>query len=59
MVIMSIVLPMLASCRAISRFLNNDDIGAEGDGVMLLRSDLDAVIPVGISPEDSTRLAVQ
>ena len=50
---------MLASCRAISRFLNNDDIVAEVDGVMLLRSDLDAVIPVGISPEDSTRLAVQ
>lgn len=59
LVIMSIVLPMLASCRAISRFLNNDDIVAEVDGVMLLRSDLDAVIPVGISPEDSTRLAVQ
>ena len=59
LVIMSIVLPMLASCRAISRFFNNDDIVAEVDGVMLLRSDLDAVIPVGISPEDSTRLAVR
>ena len=50
---------MLASCRAISRFLNNDDIVAEVDGVMLLRSDLDGVIPDGMSVEDSTRLAVQ
>ena len=32
---------------------------AEVDGTMLLRSDLDAVIPDGISAEDSTRLAVQ
>ena len=56
---MIIVLPMLASCRAISRFLNNDDIVAEVDGVMLFKSDLDAVIPDGISAEDSTRLAVQ
>ena len=59
LVILSIVLPMLASCRAISHFLNNDDIVAEVDGVMLLRSDLDAVIPDGMSAEDSTRLAVQ
>ena len=58
-VILSVVLPMLSSCRAISRFLNNDDIVAEVDGVMLLRSDLDEVIPEGISAEDSTRLAVQ
>jgi hypothetical protein len=58
-VILSIVLPMLASCRAISRFLNNDDIVAEVDGVMLLRSDLDEVMPDGLSAEDSTRLAVQ
>jgi hypothetical protein len=50
---------MLASCRAISRFLNNDDIVAEVDGVMLFKSDLDAVIPEGIPAEDSTRLAVQ
>ena len=50
---------MLASCRAISRFLNNDDIVAEVGGVMLFRSDIDAVIPEGISAEDSTRLAMQ
>lgn len=56
---LSIVLPMFASCRAISRFLNNDDIVAEVDGVLLMRSTLDEVIPDGISTEDSTRLAVQ
>ena len=56
---MSIVLPMFASCRAISRFLNNDDIVAEVEGMMLLRSDLDEVMPDGLSAEDSTRLAVQ
>ena len=56
-VILSIVLPMLASCRAISRFLNNDDIVAEVDGVMLFKSELDAVVPKGLSAEDSTRLA--
>ena len=50
---------MFASCRAISRFLNNDDIVAEVDGVLLMRSTLDEVIPDGISTEDSTRLAVQ
>ena len=50
---------MFASCRAISRFLNNDDIVAEVEGVMLLRSDLDEVMPDGLSAEDSTRLAVQ
>ena len=50
---------MLASCRAISRFLNNDDIVAEVDGVMLFKSDLDAIIPSGMAAEDSTRLAVQ
>ena len=48
---------MLASCRAISRFLNNDDIVAEVDGVMLFKSELDAVVPKGLSAEDSTRLA--
>ena len=56
-VILSIVLPMFASCRAISRFLNNDDIVAEVDGVMLFKSELDAVVPKGLPAEDSTRLA--
>lgn len=50
---------MFVSCRAISRFLNNDNIVAEVDGIILLRSDLDAVIPDDISAEDSTHLAIQ
>ena len=58
-VILSVVLPRFASCRAISRFLNNDDIVAEVDGVMLYKSELDAVVPNGLSAEDSTRLADQ
>lgn len=59
LVILWVVLPMFMSCRAISRFLNDDDIVAEVDGTILFRSDLDAVIPDGIPAEDSTRLAVQ
>ena len=54
-----IVLAMLASCRAISRFLHDDEIVAEVDGVMLYRSDLDKVLPAGLPQEDSVRLAAQ
>ena len=50
---------MLASCRAISRFLHDDEIVAEVDGVMLYRSDLDNVLPAGLPQEDSVRLAAQ
>ena len=47
------------SCRAISNFLHDDEVVAEVGTEKLYRSDLDAVIPRGTSPEDSTRLAVQ
>ena len=57
--ILGIVLPALASCRAISNFLHDDEVVAEVGTEKLYRSDLDAVIPRGTSPEDSTRLAVQ
>ena len=50
---------MLASCRAISRFLHDDEVVAEVDGVLLYRSDLDEVIPAGLSQEDSVRLAAR
>ena len=50
---------MLASCRAISRFLHDDEVVAEVDGVMLYRSDLDKVLPAGLPQEDSVRLAAQ
>ncbi len=57
--ILGIVLPALMSCRAISNFLHDDEVVAEVGTEKLYRSDLDAVIPKGTSPEDSTRLAMQ
>ena len=57
--ILWIVLTMLASCRAISRFLHDDEVVAEVDGVVLYRSDLDDVLPTGLSDDDSLRLAAQ
>ena len=57
--ILWVVLTMLASCRAISRFLHDDEVVAEVDGVVLYRSDLDAVLPAGLPKEDSLRLAAQ
>ena len=54
-----IVLPAIASCRAISNFLHNDEVVAAVGHERLYRSDLDRVIPKGISLEDSTRLARQ
>lgn len=57
--IISVVLPAISSCRAISNFLHNDEVVAAVGHERLYRSDLDLVIPKGISPEDSTRLARQ
>ena len=54
-----IVLPSLSSCRAISSFLKGGDVVAQVGIEKLYRSDLNAVIPKGISPEDSTFLAKQ
>ena len=54
-----IVLPALSSCRAISSFLRGGEVVAEVAGEKLYRSDLDAVIPKGISQDDSTYLARQ
>ena len=54
-----IVLPSLSSCRAISSFLKGGDVVAEVGSEKLYRSDLNAVIPKGISQEDSTYLAKQ
>lgn len=50
---------MMSSCRAISNFLRNDEVVAEVGLERLYRSDLDAVVPKGISVEDSIRLARQ
>ena len=54
-----IVLPAISSCRAISSFLRGGEVVAEAGSEKLYRSDLDKVIPKGISAEDSTYLAKQ
>ena len=54
-----IVLPTLSSCRAISSFLRGGEVVAEVGSVKLYRSDLDKVIPKGLSADDSTFLAKQ
>ena len=57
--ILVIVLPALSSCRAISNFLRSEEVVAEVGLTRLYRSDLDAVMPKGMSAEDSTSLAEQ
>ncbi len=59
MAIIGIVLPALASCRAISNFLRNDEVVAEVGMDRLYRRDLDAIVPKGIPADDSVRLARQ
>lgn len=53
------VLPAVMSCRAISSFLNDDDVVAKVGSEKLYRHDLESVLPSGLSPEDSTRLTLQ
>ena len=50
---------MFASCKAISEFFDRGEIVAEAGSAKLKRADLDKVIPSGIAPEDSVRLARQ
>ena len=57
--IIMIVLPAVVSCRAISSFLSNDEVVAKVGKEKLYRSDLEKVVPKGISPHDSSRLASQ
>ena len=54
-----IVLPTLSSCRAISSFLKGGEVVAEVGSEKLYRSDLDAIIPKGISQQDSIYLVKQ
>ena len=54
-----VVLPALASCRAISSFLSNDEVVAQVGQDKLYKSEIDMVIPKGLVSEDSTRLAGQ
>ena len=57
--IFTVVLPALVSCRAISSFLSNDEIVAQVGQEKLYKSAIDMVVPKGLSPEDSTRLAAR
>ena len=59
MAIISVVLPAISSCRAISSFLANDEVVAQVGQERLYRSDIDKVIPKGIAQEDSVRLSRQ
>ena len=57
--ILMIVLPALSSCKAITSFFSGDEIVAEVGAEKLYRSEIDKVLPKGLAPEDSTRLALQ
>lgn len=54
-----VVLTMFSSCRAISRLFHGDEVVAEVNDVVLYRSDLNKVLPAGLSQEDSILLAGQ
>jgi hypothetical protein len=54
-----IVLSALSSCRAISSLLHDDEVVAQVGDAKLYRAELDALIPKGLSAEDSTGLARQ
>ena len=54
-----IVLPALSSCKAISSFFTGDEVVAEVGSEKLYRSDINMILPKGLAPEDSTRLAMQ
>lgn len=58
-VIILFVLPAVSSCRAISSFLTDSEVVAQVGTDKLYRSDLDRIIPKGMMPEDSVRMARQ
>lgn len=57
--LMIIVLSAFPSCRAISSLLHDGEVVAQVGDAKLFRAELDALIPKGLSPEDSTGLARQ
>lgn len=57
--IISVVLPALSSCRAISSFLGSDEVVAVVGSDKLYREDIESLIPKGLSQEDSLTLASQ
>lgn len=54
-----IVIALLTSCRAIGDFVHDGDVAAKVGSHKLYLSELEALIPNGVSAEDSTRLAEQ
>ena len=50
---------LLTSCEAISNWIHDDVLVAKIGKEKLFLSDLEAYIPNGVSPEDSTNLAMQ
>ncbi|MBE6232596.1 MAG: hypothetical protein E7117_09605 [Bacteroidales bacterium] len=54
-----VVLAMFPSCRAISSFLGEDEAVAQVGSRKLYRSEIDKVVPKGMSPQDSALLAGQ
>ena len=59
MTVIGIVLPMFASCKAISDFLDNGEVVARVGDAKLMMEEIQRVVPKGISPEDSVILAKQ
>lgn len=57
--VLGVVLSAFVSCRAISDFFGNDPAVAAVGKSKLRLSELRSVIPDGIAPEDSARLAAQ
>ncbi len=57
MAVIGIVLSALMSCRTISSFLRGEETVAEIGSEVLYRSEINKLIPKGISAEDSTLLA--
>ena len=58
-ILLGIVLPMFASCKAISDFLDKGEVVAQVGETKLMMEELQKIIPNGISPEDSIILARQ
>lgn len=53
------VFPMLNSCKAVLALVHKDELVAKVGSHRLYKSDLEEYIPNGVSPEDSTNLALQ
>jgi len=55
--VFSVIAAVLPSCKAIQSYIHDGEVVAKLGGHKLYRSELEDLIPNGISPEDSTHLA--